>query len=69
MNREYSHWEEIYNAYGKTEKWMCHNCGCVKHDLKLSERVYKCPECGFTIDRDLNAALNLKDAQIYKIIL
>lgn len=47
----------------------CHNCGCVKHDLKLSERVYKCPECGFTIDRDLNAALNLRDAKIYKVIL
>lgn len=47
----------------------CHNCGCVKHDLKLSDRVYKCPECGFKIDRDLNAALNLRDAKIYKVIL
>lgn len=47
----------------------CHNCGCIKHDLKLSERVYKCPECGFKIDRDLNAALNLRDAKIYKVIL
>ena len=47
----------------------CHNCGCIKHDLKLSERVYKCPDCGFTIDRDLNAALNLRDAKIYKVIL
>lgn len=47
----------------------CHNCGCVKHDLKLSERVYKCPECGFKIDRDLNAAFNLRDSKIYKVIL
>lgn len=47
----------------------CHNCGCVKHDLKLSERVYKCLECGFTIDRDLNAALNLRDFKIYKVAL
>lgn len=47
----------------------CHNCGCIKHDLKLSERVYKCPDCGFKIDRDLNAALNLRDAKIYKVIL
>lgn len=46
----------------------CHNCGCIKHDLKLSERVYKCPECSFSIDRDLNAALNLKDAKTYKAI-
>lgn len=47
----------------------CHNCGCIKHDLKLSDRIYKCPECGFKIDRDLNAALNLRDAKIYKVIL
>lgn len=47
----------------------CHNCGHIKHDLKLSDRIYKCPECGFEIDRDLNAALNLRDAKIYKVIL
>lgn len=47
----------------------CHNCGCIKHDLKLSERVYKCPECGFKIDRDLNAAFNLRDTKIYKVVL
>ena len=47
----------------------CHNCGCIKHDLKLSERVYKCPECGFKIDRDLNAAFNLRDSKTYKVIL
>ena len=44
----------------------CHQCGFIKKDLKLSDRVYKC-ECGYVEDRDLNAALNLKDAQIYKI--
>ena len=38
----------------------CSNCGYVKKDLKLSERVYKCPECGIVIDRDFNAALNLE---------
>lgn len=37
----------------------CHSCGYVNHNLKLSDRVYICPECGFTIDRDLNAAMNL----------
>ena len=37
----------------------CSNCGCIKHDLKLSDRTYFCPECGFVIDRDLNAAINL----------
>lgn len=37
----------------------CSCCGSVKSDLKLSDRTYVCSECGFTIDRDLNAAINL----------
>ena len=37
----------------------CSGCGCVNKDLTLSDRIYVCPECGFEIDRDLNAALNL----------
>ena len=37
----------------------CSQCGCIKKDLKLSDRVYKCPHCGAVIDRDLNAAINL----------
>lgn len=36
----------------------CSNCGTIKKDLKLSDRVYKCI-CGFTCDRDKNAAYNL----------
>jgi putative transposase len=40
----------------------CSKCGHVKAELSLSERTYHCenPECGHVIDRDLNAALNLK---------
>ncbi|WP_460205810.1 RNA-guided endonuclease InsQ/TnpB family protein [Scytonema sp. NUACC21] len=37
----------------------CSKCGNVKDLLKLSERVYNCDACGFEIDRDLNAAINL----------
>ncbi len=37
----------------------CSSCGNVKKDLKLSERVYECDVCGFELDRDLNAAINL----------
>ena len=37
----------------------CSNCGCIKDKLSLSERVYHCNECGFTIDRDLNASINI----------
>ncbi len=44
----------------------CSNCGKIKKDLKLSDRIYKC-DCGFTINRDLNASINLKNAKEYKI--
>lgn len=37
----------------------CSCCGNIKKDLKLSDRTYVCNECGFTIDRDFNAAINL----------
>lgn len=48
----------------KVDKWypsskMCSNCGCIK-ELTLQDRVYKC-ECGLIIDRDLNAAINIKN--------
>ena len=38
---------------------LCSCCGAVKKDLKLSERVYHCPVCGNTIDRDFQASVNL----------
>ena len=37
----------------------CHNCGCVKRQLSLSERTFTCEECGYSMDRDINAAMNL----------
>lgn len=37
----------------------CSSCGVVKAKLSLSERVFHCDTCGFEIDRDLNAAINL----------
>ncbi len=45
---------------------LCHCCGSMKKDLKLSDRTYKC-SCGYVEDRDFNASLNLKDAVTYKI--
>lgn len=45
---------------------LCHECGCIKSDLKLSDREYIC-ECGYHADRDYNASLNLRDATTYKI--
>lgn len=38
----------------------CSCCGCIKSNLKLSDRTYMCSECGMVIDRDLNAAINLQ---------
>ena len=66
--KEYNIELRIVDRFYPSSK-TCHNCGCIKHDLKLSNRVYECPECGFKIDRDLNAALNLRDAKIYKVTL
>ena len=37
----------------------CSVCGYKKHDLKLSDRVWTCPQCGNTHDRDINAAKNV----------
>ena len=45
---------------------ICHCCGCIKTDLKLSDRIYKC-DCGYIEDRDFNAALNLRDAITYEV--
>lgn len=42
----------------------CSRCGTIKKDLKLKNRVYRCPHCGAVIDRDYNASLNLS---MYKL--
>ena len=44
----------------------CSQCGRIKHDLKLRDRIYRC-ECGLKLDRDLNAAINLRNAPEYKL--
>ena len=38
----------------------CSKCGWKKEDLTLSDRVFKCENCGMEIDRDLNAAINIQ---------
>ena len=39
----------------------CSRCGAIKENLTLKDRVYECKNCGAVIDRDLNAAVNLKN--------
>ena len=48
----------------EADKWYpssktCSCCGNVKVKLSLSERTYHCEACGMSIDRDLNASINL----------
>ncbi len=45
---------------------ICHCCGAIKKDLKLSDRIYRC-DCGYVEDRDFNAALNLRNALTYEV--
>lgn len=40
---------------------VCSNCGNHKRDLKLSDRTYNCDKCDNSMDRDLNAAYNIKN--------
>ena len=47
---------------------MCSCCGNVKTDLKLSDRTYHCDICGFTMDRDENAAINIENCNKFKKI-
>ncbi|MDE0313836.1 MAG: transposase [Candidatus Poribacteria bacterium] len=42
----------------------CSDCGHKKKDLTLKERTYHCSECGVSIDRDVNAALNLRNVAV-----
>ncbi|WP_422730477.1 zinc ribbon domain-containing protein [Lentilactobacillus rapi] len=50
----------LVNRFEPTSK-ICHQCGYKKVDLSLSERIYRCPNCGNVTDRDINAALNIRD--------
>lgn len=55
----------VVNRWYPSSK-LCHECGCIKQNLKLSDREYVCG-CGYHADRDFNASLNLRDANTYKI--
>ncbi len=37
----------------------CSSCGALKEDLSLKDRVFHCHSCGFSLDRDLNASINI----------
>ena len=56
----------IANQYYASSKTCC-RCGNKKKDLQLSERIYHCKECGLTLNRDANAAVNLYKLNNYKV--
>ncbi len=48
------------------DKWfpsskMCRHCASINAELILSDRVWTCEHCGAELDRDLNAAINIKN--------
>lgn len=56
----------------KIDKWfpsskLCRFCGCINKDLKLSDRVWAC-ECGKTLNRDENAAINILNEGLRQIV-
>lgn len=52
--------------YVEIDRWFpsskrCSKCGHMKGMLGLDERTYRCSECGFVLDRDLNASINIRE--------
>ena len=47
---------------------LCSICGNYKPDLKLSQRVYHCCNCGVRIDRDFNASINITNTNEYVLV-
>ena len=63
---------EYGSALLYADRWFpssktCHECGAVNHALTLSDREWTCPHCGAVLDRDRNAAENLRDF-FYRIV-
>ncbi|MCA9872601.1 MAG: transposase, partial [Anaerolineales bacterium] len=40
---------------------LCHDCGQKNTELTLADREWTCPNCGCIHDRDVNAAVNIRD--------
>lgn len=56
----------VNRLYPSSKK--CSRCGYIKKDLKLSDRIFECPNCGLVIDRDYNASLNIRDCKDYRLV-
>lgn len=65
--------EDLGKQLIKIDRWFpssktCSNCGNVKENLSLSDRVYHCDYCGITINRDYNASMNIKNQGMKLVI-
>lgn len=67
LKRQFEYKAEFYNGVvGVVDRWfpsskLCSGCGKKKLDLTLADRVWACEYCGQKNERDLNAAINLKN--------
>ena len=57
-------------TFEKVDRWFpstktCSECGAVRPNMALSERTFICHSCGVMLDRDLNAARNLENAESF----
>jgi putative transposase len=65
FRRQLTYKSELYGSkLVVADRWFpssktCSSCGTKKETLTLKERVFECSHCGFVLDRDLNAAINL----------
>ena len=57
----------VVNRFYPSSK-MCSCCGYINKQLKLSDRIFECTNCGLIIDRDYNASLNIRDCRDYKLV-
>ena len=58
--------ERAGKAFVKCDRWFpstktCSACGTIKDKINLSERTWTCSSCGVHHDRDINAAINIRD--------
>lgn len=56
----------------KIDRWApsskaCHICGCKNDALTLADREWMCPSCGTRLDRDVNAAINIRTLGLAKL--
>lgn len=65
--QEYGGEIRIVNRFFPSSK-TCSKCGVIDKTLTLKDREFNCLSCGYTIDRDENASINLKYAEHYNTI-